>query len=43
MIPELFAELRGLFGGVANSVSHPLVLFWLLLGIYFLWRRTGKT
>ncbi len=43
MFPELFADLRGLLGYVADYFRNPLLLYAIILGIYLIWRRIGKS
>jgi hypothetical protein len=43
MLSELLAYLRGILGNAVHDISNPMILFWLLLGIYILWRRTSRT
>ncbi len=43
MFPELFADLRGSLGYVADYFRNPLLLYAIILGIYLIWRRIGKS
>ena len=42
MIAEFLADLRGFVGSASGNITDPLILLWLLLGIYVLWLRTGR-
>ena len=43
MLAELLANLRGVLGGANYSLSNPLILYIVVLSIYIIWRRTGRT